>query len=285
MHKFVLKLFNILRDFVQFIKILLVFEVMLLCLYWTQNLLQENWSFLNFAKYSLNMLVYWGSLVSKDSIVIFDVAFEYKYFIAVLLILGLYFVAHLLFIGLNFLENLYNEGRIFVKKVEENSFNDKLNKKHVAEQEKIKRYQIYVATSIKQKRSVKSENVNLDEINLAMNKFLIGKTGVSPIKYTDGFLYTFENFSKIDSVLEIFFKLFKSHAPVDYVVCVQILNKDIRKENDQLNSLIRLRFLNKISMLSDTAYRYRFNSDCKYEVSQLGIFQKDNKTIEAHEFI
>ena len=117
-----------------------------------------------------------------------------------------------------------------------------------------------------------------------MNKFLIEKTGVSPIPYEGGFLYAFDNFASVDSVLENFFKLIKSNAPLDYIICIQILGNDLVKEEAQLKKLISLRFMNKISACSDTAYRYKFNSSHRYETSQLGLFQKDNDTFEVHEF-
>jgi hypothetical protein len=38
-------------------------------------------------------------------------------------------------------------------------------------------------------------------------------------------------------------------------------------------------------MLSNTHYRYKFNNGHKYGTSQLGLFQKENDTIEVFEYI
>ena len=46
-----------------------------------------------------------------------------------------------------------------------------------------------------------------------------------------------------------------------------------------------LKNINKITTLADTAYRYNFNDICRYETSQLGVFQKENGTFEVHQFI
>ena len=117
-----------------------------------------------------------------------------------------------------------------------------------------------------------------------MNKFLINQTGVNPIKYENGYLYTFESFKDIDAVLDIFSRLSTSKAPIDYLICVQILDKNSGKEREQLNALIDLKILNKIATLSDTVYRYMFNRSQRYETIQLGIFQKEDWTFEVHEF-
>ena len=37
-------------------------------------------------------------------------------------------------------------------------------------------------------------------------------------------------------------------------------------------------------MASDTAYRYGFNENKRYQISQMGIFQYEQDTIEIHQF-
>ena len=126
--------------------------------------------------------------------------------------------------------------------------------------------------------------MNLDEQNKIMNKFLISKTAVNPTKYQDGFLYSFNDFNHIDDILEHFFKLIKSDAPLDYRICVQIISKNAAKEMEQLKELISLDFVNKITTLSDTVWRYKFNSSHRYSTSQLGIFQQGDGSFEVHQF-
>ena len=131
-----------------------------------------------------------------------------------------------------------------------------------------------------------TQDYDMNEQNQIMNKFLIEKTGISPQKCEEGgFIYTFESFEHIDEVLDVFSKLPESKAPIDYIICVQVLGADFRQEVLQLKELISLKMLNKITTLSDTAYRYSFNKNQKYSLSQLGVFQKPNGTFEVHQFV
>ena len=93
------------------------------------------------------------------------------------------------------------------------------------------------------------------------------------------------NFNQIDSVLDVFTKLFESTAPIDYIVCVQIFAGNLTKEVEQLKTLINLKFLNRVIMMADTAYRYGFNEIKNYQTSNLGLFQKGTGSFEVHEFI
>ena len=77
----------------------------------------------------------------------------------------------------------------------------------------------------------------------------------------------------------ILFKLINSNAPIEYAICVQVGD-----DSQKLNKLIDLKFFGKISMASDTAYRYKFNESHRYSTSQLGIYQYEGGTMEAHEF-
>ena len=124
----------------------------------------------------------------------------------------------------------------------------------------------------------------MEEQNKIMLKFLLDKTCVSPIKYKDGFLFTFKNFEYIDDILDVFFKLPNSKAPLDYVICIQVLGENYRNEEQQLNSMINLKLKNKIIMCADTLYRYRFNEKSKYLTSQIGLFKNEDKEMEVHEF-
>ena len=48
MHKWVLRGFEALRSFLQFLKICCIFLIMLLLLYWIQNLLNSTWEWMGF---------------------------------------------------------------------------------------------------------------------------------------------------------------------------------------------------------------------------------------------
>lgn len=285
MHKFMLKLFEFLKNCAQFIKIVALFLVLMLLLYWIKNLAGYSWTWLNFVAPLFDFLLEGAERVSNVSINLFAAVFEFKYFIVLIMLGTLYAIGHFAEFATQSAEDMYCEGRKIVRKIEEDMFNKSLEEKNSSEQTKIKRYQIYVETSVKPKYAHKEYNVNLDEQNQLMNKFIISKTGVCPQKYESGFLYTFESFNKIDRVLDVFERLPKSKAPIDYLTCVQILGVDAKREMQQLKQLISLKFLNKITTLSDTVFRYSYNIEQGYETSQLGIFQWGKGTFEVHQFV
>lgn len=276
------KVFGFLKSTAQFLKIVIIFLILMLLLYWTENLAQFNWSWLNFCKPILDCFINTGEHISSGSLMLFEAKFEFKYVIAIFILLGLYGLDHIAYLALERLEEAYGDGERFVRKMQENAFNNSLAKKNNAEQKKIQTYQIFVSASIKKKFSHKDFNINLDEQLTIMNKFLMEKTGINPQKFGNGYLYTFSHFDEIDSTLEIFYKLIKSDAPLDYIICVQILEGNYQ---ERLKKLVALNFENKISMLSETSYRYRFNKSHRYETSQLGLFGKEGETFEVHEFI
>ena len=284
MHKGVLNLFGFLKSTAQFIKIVIVFFILLHLLFWIQNLTGGEFGFLKPFIPILSSFLYIGEMGSKDSLDLLGAKFEYKYLIALFAYMVLYLIDHLAYKGIELTEGVYNSGYKKAKEAEEKTFNKQLASDQSTEQKMLRRYNIYVSTSIKPKFSHREQKVNLEKQNMIMNKFLIEKTGISPTPYEGGFLYSFGNFAAVDNNLQYFFKLLKSTAPLDYIICIQILGKDLVKEDKQLKELISLKFVNKISACADTAYRYRFNASHRYETSQLGLFQKDGETFEVHEF-
>ena len=284
MHKFILESFGFFKSCLHFLKILAVFSIVMLMLYWIQHLTGARWAWFGFISPFLDVFVNMGQAISAGSLTLFDAVFEFKYFIAAILYIVLYFVIDVAIKLLDGLKEVYGDGRRLVKKLEEDAFNKSLERKNTQEQEQIKNYQIYVGTSIKKKFAYKESNVNIDEQNKIMNKFLMEKTGVVPTKFGEGFLYSFSDFNHIDNNLTYFFKLIKSEAPLDYIICVQVISKNYVKETEQLKHLIDLKFVNKISTLSDTVWRYSYNKVQIFRTSQLGLFQKGTETFEAHEF-
>ena len=132
---------------------------------------------------------------------------------------------------------------------------------------------------MKKKFSHRELNINVEEQNNLMNKFIMEKLSVIPQSYEGGFLYNFYDFDKIDTVLDVMFRVLKSSAPLDYSICVQVDN-DILK----LQKLMGLKYYGKVIMLAETSYRYRYNKTHRYKTSQVGLFQNGNNTIEVHEF-
>ena len=285
MHKSILKFFNFLKSCTQFLKILEVFSMLMMLLYWIQNLTGDFWSWSAFMNPFLDLMLEIGNYAAPGSIMLFAAVFEFKFLIAMLMFGALYALIHFCYIGICSLEEGYEQGRKIVRKFEENRFNKSLEKQSILEQKKITRYQVYVEARVKPKFAHREYNINLEEQNQILLKHLIEKTSQCPEKYEKGYLFTFESFGQIDEILDIFEKLPKSKAPLDYVICVQVIGLNSVLEREQMKTLISLETVNKITTLADTAYRYGFNDICKYETIQVGLYQKTDRTCEVHEFI
>ena len=285
MNKYILKLFGFLKSFVQFLKIIIVFSTLLLLFYWVQNLLGSDWGWLNFSKPLSKIVLSLGASISDGALDVFGVIFEYKYCWALVIYAALFFGCNFLTLILEKAEDLYDDSRRIIKKINENNFNTKLENNQVIEQKYIQKYKVYIKTSIKKKFDHKELNIDINEQNRIMNKFIIEKTGISPINYKDGVLYSFNYFDDVDKTIELLFKLIKSTAPIDYTICVQIIDNNTTQWERKLEKLISLNKLNKILIMSDTAYRYKFNKFHRYGTSQQGLYQDGADTYEVHEFI
>lgn len=284
MHKFMLKLFGFLKSSVQFLKVFIMFIALCLILYWIDYLVGFQWSWLNFIKPVLNFFLSIASLISDESVDVLGTVFENKFGIAFILILLFYFVANYLQKGVVILEELYDDGRRCVKKMQEDAYNKSLEKQNISEQEQIKKYQIYISAHKKDKIPKHQAGFDLEEEIKNMNKFLMQNLGTNPVKYGEGFLYTFNDFSHIDQVLSYFFKIIKSSTCLDYLVCVQILPRNLKDEFEKMRKLIGLKLFNKITTLADTAWRYKYNETQKYNTVQLGLYRKEKEAFEVLEF-
>ena len=284
MHKLMLSLFELLKNLAQFLKVAVIFSILCLLLYWLENMASFDWEWLGFITPLLDFFINIAERISNDSAYVLNTNFEYKYCIAIILLALFYFFGNILEKVFDFTKDMYLSGRRFVRKVEENTFNKTLEIQNNFEQKRIKKYQIYVQTFFKEHRGITFEETSIEEENKNLNKFLISKTGVSPVKYKEGFLYTFNDFDHIDEILEYFFKVINSQAPLDYIICVQVLPKNLTDEFDKMDRLIKINIKNKITTLADTVWRYDFNQNQKYNLTQLGLYQKDNDTFEVYEF-
>ena len=284
MHKMVLRTFKFFRSFLQFLRALIMLMVMLLLLYWVSNIASFNWSFLNFIKLIFDVLLALSSSINSSSINILNALFEIKYIVAIGILIVYYFLTYVAGMIIDFSEKIYEDGRNVVKKFEENRMNNELEINAKIEQKKIKKYQIYVSLSPKKKFAQQVVEIDIKEQNNIMNKFLIEKLGISPVIYKEGFIYSFNNIENIDSVLGVFFKVLNSNAPVNYVICVQVVGENNIKEQAQLNKMINLNLMNKIITMPDTIWRYRFNEKWKYETIHLGDYQDEIGSFEVHEF-
>ena len=285
MHKFILNLFGFLKSSTQFLKIIVIFLIAMLTLYWMQDLTNKSWAWFGFISPLFDTLLDIGKGVSSKSINLFAAVFEFKYLVVFIFMGVLYFLVHALYLGLNVLEDLYDSGRRMYKNIEEKSLNMQLAIEQSNQQKKLKYFQIYVQAYVKPNMAHRAFNVDLEEQNKILVKHLLDKTGVCPNKYENGFLFNFSSFDKVDEVLDVFSKLYKSKTPLDFQICLQITGQDANAEEEELKTLIGLKMLNQIICFANTAYRYGFNVDQRYTTSQVGYFQKGNDSFEIHEFI
>ena len=263
----------------------MMFFLLIHLLFWIQNLTNDNFGWLAPFTPILGFVVGIGEYASDGAIDAFGALFEFKYFIAVCIYLALFYFCNLIIMLLDKLEDKYDDARRFVKKTQEKIYNADFKATQENIEKSYNKYKIFVTAKLKRKFSHQELGYNLEEQMNVMKEFLNEKTYTVPMTYRDGFIYSFSSFNLIDGVLDIFFKLIKSNSPLDYFICVQVVEDGDKTCMQQLDQLIELQNENKITMLSNTAYRYKFNNGHKYWTSQMGLFQKDDDMIEVHEFI
>lgn len=279
MHNYVLKCFNFFKNLLQFLKIVCLFCILMLICYWMQNLTNADWTWLGFIKPFLDGLLDVANSIYSVSFDIFGATFEFKYLSALIILVASIYLVNLLVILTNILEGTYKSAHFVCKKTEEAIFNKKLKENIIRQEKQITKYSVCIQTKLKSKFSHRELKINIDEQNKLMNEFIMQKTGVKPTLYNGCYLYNFTNFDKIDTVLDVLFKVIHSNAPLDYAICIQS-GDDFK----QLTKLIELKDFGKVIIAADTAYRYKFNASHRYQTSQIGIFQNENKTLEVQEF-
>ncbi len=279
MHEIIMSFFKFLKSFFQFMKIVFVFCIIMLLFYWVQNLTGSDWKWLGFITPFLKGLLEIANKIYSVSFDIFGAVFEFKYLSALIILTAFFYLMNLLIIVTNLIEDAYNTSYLVCKKAEEALLNKTLKANVEREEKRINKYSVAISTTLKPKFSHKELNINIQEQNKLMNKFIIEKTGVQPAVFESGFLYQFNRFDEIDNVLEVLFKVIHSNAPLDYAICIQAGD-----DMEQLKKLISLKHYGMISMAADTAYRYKFNETHRYGTTQVGLFQYGERTLEVHEF-
>lgn len=279
MHRLMLGLFNFIRSCLYFLRMVTVFFILILTLYWIQDLLHANWGWIKFFAPFFDFLLGVSYKISSFSFDIFGISFEMKYLIAVIILTVISYIFKQLDFVVDIIENFYKKTRTMLHKTEEFVINTQLQNDAVYEQTKLKKYYVFIQTKSKTKFSKESLNVKIEEQNKLMNDFLIKMTDTMPRIYKNGFLYQFYDFDKIDDTLDVLFKLINSEAPIEYAINIQVGNNV-----EQLDKIIDLQHFGKISMAADTNYRYSFNKSKKYFTSQIGLFQYKDDTLELHEF-
>ncbi len=280
MYKIILKGFDVLKNLWCFLKLVSVFFVMILLLFWIQNLTNGNWQWLDFFTPFMNNLLSAGACICSVSLDLFGTRFELKYIGALIILAVVYYGMNLAIFLTNLMESGYKDSYALHKKAQEVQMNKELQSNIIKEEMSINKYVVTVNTVIKSKFSHNEIDIDLQKHNDIMVNFIESRLGVRPVMFAGCYMYNFNEFSKIDSVLSVFFEVLHSSTPLDYAICIQA------GENlSQLENLIKLRHFGKITMAADTSYRYRFNAIHRYQTSQVGIFQNGSGTLEVHEFL
>ncbi len=283
MKKFISGSFNLLRNLFYLCKIFVVFSILMLLFEWVEHLLGTNWTWLNFIRPFLNSILGFSESINKGSMDLWGALFEYKYGIALIIFVVFYYIMNGLIYLTSMIEDIFANAYTLYKKVEEKNFNSTLQHNVIKEEMQIKKYSVAIKTQVKKKFKHQELNIDLNEQNILMNKFIIEKLSIVPKEHNGGFLYEFNDFNKIDFVLDILFKVLKSTAPIEYAIVIQAHSQP-NQIYPNIDKLMSLDYYGKIIMLAETSFRYKYNKFHKYQTSQVGIFQSGEKTIEIHEF-
>lgn len=282
MHKLILWIFESLKNIEKFCRLILVFLIMILALYWIQNLIEAHWGWMDFFKPTLDNLLNFAGSIYSFKFDFWGKTFELNYFAAMIILLCLIFVLKAINIVLETLEDKYDDLHRSYKKSTEKAFNYGLEKKVELEEKQLLSYMVFVQTRISKKYMHKTSGDEYVELNKKMNELIQSKTYVQPIEKWGGYIYFYENFEHVDKVIDVFQKLKDSESILDYAVCIQIENSLTKQK--QLQQLANLQQFGKIILAADTLHRYKYNKTHRYQTSNVGIFQKTDGTLEVHEF-
>ena len=97
MHKFMVKFFDFMKNFIQGINVLVLLAIMLIVLNWIEALIKAQWGWMDSFRPLLDEITGLGALLMGGTFASFNVNFELKYFAAVILCVALYYPFLLLF--------------------------------------------------------------------------------------------------------------------------------------------------------------------------------------------
>lgn len=285
MHNFLISLFNLLKNIFYSIKVITVFFMMALLLYWINNTAHFEWSWFKFLSPVLDNLLHIANIVCPFSFKLLEVDFELKYVSGIVILLVIAILMNLLIMGVNAIQVFYLGTRALLRKSEEVALNKLLKSEMKRNQKRKNVFHVVINTYPKEiSKYAQNLKIDMDEQNKILSDYLLEKFKKAPIKFEDGFMYTFENFESVDDVLMVLFKVINSKAPISYTICLQISTGNLAEDKKLLTNLVRLRLIGSIYSVSDTAYRYSYNYRKNFVTAQVGVFQEDNGTIEVHEF-
>ena len=173
----------------------------------------------------------------------------------------------------------YEDMHAIHKKKTEDIFNKNLKKVVVDEEKRIKEFSIIIKTKLKKKFSHQELHIDIEDFNKKTNEFIEQKTGKKHAVFQSGFMYSFDNFEQIDTLLDVLFKLTEKDWPVEFAISVQAGNNI-----DQLAKIASFDLFGKMVFAADTLLRYRVNKNHKYQTCNIGIFNFEEHSLELHEF-
>lgn len=286
MHKNILSLFKKFRSFMQFIKIVIAFVIMILLLYWIQNLTGATWAWLGFITPLFEGLLNFANSICSLNFEFFGAVFELKYMTAVIILILCGVLVNVISVMSERVEEIYIKAHHLSNKVTENLFNKALEIETTVAEKKLNKYSVTLKAQLKKKFAIQELNADIENQNKQINDFIINSLGVRPfdVVVTNNDMYyfseyKFNDFNNIDKTLDILFKIFKSNTQLDYAICIQIEDKP-----EQMAKLLSLNNFGKITMAADTNFRYYYNKEQAYKTSIVGEFRDGDKNIEVHEF-
>ncbi len=276
MSKFgILALKNILNFFSLFCTLL----IMLITLQWIEAINQANFFVLDIFRPFTDSILNFADSICSYSLTAFNNTIDLKYLIILILLIFFLILSKIFLNWLTDIDELRENINIKQKRMAEKAFNRSLVKNIVKNEKQVIKYMVLIKTKAKKNFGTDNPNVDMAWQNRLMNDFIYEKTNIKYEVFNGGFLYYFDNFDDINTTLQILFKVLKSTAPIEYAICVQA-GLDL----NQLKKLSEFEEYGKIIISADTLFKYKYNKLQIYETEIVGIFQKEEGTLEVHRF-
>ena len=279
------KVFKFLKNIIDFLRILVLFFVMMHILYWITQLIGHNWHWLNIFKPVLLYILGIAEIISQNFLIIKKHLSTEA--VSIFVYILIYECIKLLDILLLYLELFQSEFEERRKIQAEIDMNKELEQEQILEQLPLKRYAIFLKPVFNKHIAKAAKTEDFEKYVEEMNNFLIKKFAIFPQKHADGYLYMykFEDFNGVDNVFQIFYDLLNKSMPLNYIICVQILSKNMEEDLAKLEKLSEFNVENKIIAFADTYWRYKFNRNQKFKKCTVGIYRYLNEPREVLEFI